>query len=170
MNKEEKDFILLGAGGHAKVVMDIIQDHRYHIRGVCDPILYKKKVSKWRGLKVLGDDSFVKKLDPKEIFLANGVGITRSNKIREEIYDEFTKLGFVFPCLVHHSAWISPSARAANGVQIMAGAIIQADVMIGENSIVNTGAKVDHDSIVGAHSHIAPGLLLPQILVSWKAL
>ena len=160
MNKTNRPFVLLGAGGHAKVVLDILKDNGLQILGVCDPDLHSKALANWRGVPVLGDDSFVKRIDPNEIFLANGIGVTKSNKIREKVYADFIKLGFVFPALIHSSAWVSPWVTFEDGVQIMAGAVIQADVTIGRNSIVNTGAKVDHDSNVGANTHIAPGVTI----------
>jgi UDP-perosamine 4-acetyltransferase len=157
MNRQQKPFILLGAGGHAKVVLDILRNWDFRILGVCDPFLYRDSVTNWRGIQVLGDDLYLNTLDPQKIVLANGIGITPSSVIRENVYSDFRRLGFSFPPLIHRTAWVSPDAKIEEGVQIMAGAIIQADVLIGENSIINTGATIDHDSEIGAHTHVAPG-------------
>ena len=46
------------------------------------------------------------------------------------------------------------------GVQLMAGAVIQPNVSIGENTLINTSASIDHDCQIGAHVHIAPGTVL----------
>lgn len=157
MSENQKPFVLLGAGGHAKVVLDILRFHNFQIAGVCDPLLDKKQEEAWRGIKVLGSDTFLKTINPSEVVLANGIGITSQANIRKEIYCEFSGLGFVFPPLIHGVAWVSSTAIIKAGVQIMAGAIIQADALIDEDSIINTGATVDHDSKIGAHTHVGPG-------------
>lgn len=160
MNRNQRPFILLGAGGHAKVVLDILKDHNFEILGVCDPLLESYRDKAWRGIKVLGGDSFLRTMDPSQVVLANGIGITSRENLRKKIYCEFSGVGFAFPPLIHGASWVSSTATIESGAQIMAGAIIQADVLIGENSIINTGATIDHDSEIGAHTHIAPGVTI----------
>jgi UDP-perosamine 4-acetyltransferase len=46
------------------------------------------------------------------------------------------------------------------GVQIMAGTVVQPGSKIGDNTILNTRSSVDHDCEIGAHVHIAPGVTL----------
>lgn len=60
----------------------------------------------------------------------------------------------------HNSAAIAPDVEWGEGVQIMAGAIIQPGCVIGDNVLINTRASVDHDCRIGSHSHIAPGAVL----------
>ena len=153
-----KKVILLGAGGHSKVLLDVIKTLKLPIIGVCDPILYKKGKKFWRGLKVLGNDDFLNSQDPEFITLVNGIGL--KNKDRKAIFCKMKNLGFSFESLIHPSAWISDSVKLGQGVQIMAGVNVQADCQIGENSILNTGSQIDHDCRIGSHVHICPGTVL----------
>lgn len=149
--------ILLGAGGHAKVLLSLATALGCELTGVCDPELARQGVRQWRGLTVLGGDEALAALQPAAVGLVNGVGQTVSNGTRRRLYEQLQSRGFHFPCLVHPAASVAVEARLANGVQVMAGAVLQADCEIGENTIINTRASVDHDACIGAHVHVAPG-------------
>lgn len=151
-----KPLVLLGAGGHAKVLLGLIRQLNLSLLGVCDPKLSKENVKEWEGITVLGDDSFLNNMND-HVELALGVGQIIGSKVRQLIYQRYTQQGFVFPVLVHPKAFVDPSAKLGNGVQVMAGAMIQPNVTIEENVIVNTCASIDHDCLVGSHVHIAPG-------------
>jgi sugar O-acyltransferase (sialic acid O-acetyltransferase NeuD family) len=152
-----KPLVLLGAGGHAVVLLGLIRQLNLSLLGVCDPQLSKEDIKEWQGIPVLGDDNFLNNIDNGQVELVLGVGQTIGNKIRQSIYQRYTQQGFIFPALVHPKAFVDPSAKLGNGVQVMAGAIIQPNVIIEENVIVNTCASIDHDCLVGSHVHIAPG-------------
>jgi len=149
--------VLLGAGGHAKVVLSVARASGLQVVGVCDKKLVDEHVTNWRGLPVLGGDEALDRYDPDTVSLINGVGQVVGGRARQNVYERLRKKGFRFPVLVHPAAMCDPDAQLAEGVQVMAGAVLQPDCRIGENSIVNTRASVDHDCIVGAHVHIAPG-------------
>jgi len=156
-----RPLILLGAGGHAKVALSLALAAGWSVRGVCDPELARVGQREWRGLQVLGGDEAAAGLDPTQVGLLNGVGqTTGSAGPRRRLFDDLTQRGFRFPPLAHPGATVDPSALLDEGVQIMAGAIVQADCRIGRNTIINTRASVDHDCEVGAHVHIAPGATL----------
>jgi UDP-perosamine 4-acetyltransferase len=152
--------ILLGAGGHAKVMLRLAETAGYKVIGVCDPHLAAQPQVEWRGVPLLGGDDALSSLDPASVELINGVGQLVSCRVRAVIYQTMLLKGFRFPSLVHSSAWVSPCVSLADGVQVMAGAIIQPDCEIGENSIINTSASVDHDCFVAENVHIAPGARL----------
>ncbi|WP_218569333.1 acetyltransferase [Pseudomonas sp. KBW05] len=152
--------ILLGAGGHAKVLLSLIRACGFEVLGVCDPGLARRGVIEWRGIKVLGSDEAVFAMDPHSVGLVNGVGQLVRGAGRRSVFDAFAARGFGFPALVHPAAWVDESVSLSPGVQVMAGAIIQADVVIGENSIINTRASVDHDCQLGCDVHVAPGATL----------
>lgn len=154
------NLIMLGAGGHAKVLLDLARACGYRVSGVCDPQLVRAGQSSWRDVNVLGDDDALTGVDPATVGLINGLGQLVGGHARTEIYDRMAGMGYRFPALVHPTAWIAPSVELSDGVQIMAGAIVQADSCIGKNTVINTGAQVDHDCQVGAHVHIAPGAVL----------
>jgi sugar O-acyltransferase (sialic acid O-acetyltransferase NeuD family) len=152
--------ILLGTGGHAKVVVALLQALGRRIAGVCDPSLAAAGTQEWRGFALLGDDSDLARYAPDDYELAMGIGISPGSNLRSERYKTFTALGYRFPTLIHPGALIDKSVVVAEGAQVMAGVIVQPDVQIGYNTILNTGARIDHDCYIGDHVHIAPGALL----------
>ena len=153
--------ILLGAGGHAKVVLSLARALGWDVIGVCDPALSAAHdLQAWRGVRVLGTDAALVGVDPGTVALLNGVGQIPGSSARQELFEEWTARRFRFPVLIHPSASVDPSASLDDGVQVMAGAVIQADASVGRNTIVNTRASVDHDGVIGAHVHVAPGATL----------
>jgi UDP-perosamine 4-acetyltransferase len=152
--------IILGAGGHAKVLLALVRLTGLDIIGVCDPTLARQGASDWRGVAVLGSDEFLQSIDPKTCFLINGIGQIVGGHRRESIFANWKKLGFHFPTLIHPNAYVDSSAMLGDGAQIMAGVNIQADVKIGQNCIVNTRASIDHDCVIEDNVHIAPGAVL----------
>jgi len=153
--------ILLGAGGHAKVVLAAARALRWDVIGVCDPaFMAAEDLHEWRGVRVLGTDAALAGVDPSTVALLNGVGQIPGGSARQRLFEALSAGGFRFPALVHPSASVDPSAVLEEGAQIMAGAVIQADTRVGPNTIVNTRASIDHDGQIGAHVHIAPGATL----------
>ncbi len=152
--------ILLGAGGHAKVVLELLQLTQTQVLGVSCPLLCAQQVQQWRGLAVLGDDDVLNRYNPAQVKLVNGVGMMPHSQARYGLYRKARQAGFEFLNLVHPSAIVSSSAQLGQGVQIMAGAVIQADSKIADNVIINSRAVIEHDCVVAAHSHIGPGAVL----------
>ncbi|MEE1888721.1 acetyltransferase [Pseudomonas carassii] len=152
--------VILGAGGHAKVLLSLARALCLEIQGVCDPQLHHSGLRQWRGLPVLGDDAALNQIPPGSVLLVNGIGQTVGGAARRKLYEQFSGQGYRFATLVHPSAWVDPDAVLGEGVQVMAGAVVQADSHIGLNTIINTRAAVDHDCRVGRHVHIAPGATL----------
>ena len=152
--------ILLGAGGHGKVVVSLAHAVGRNIAGVCDPLLAAREVSEWCGMLVMGDDIVLNRLTPEIYELALGIGMKPWSHIRAQRYRALAAQGFRFPKLIHPAACVDQSVFIADGAQIMAGVVLQPDVHIGCNSIINTSAIIDHDSKVGAHSHVAPAAVL----------
>jgi sugar O-acyltransferase (sialic acid O-acetyltransferase NeuD family) len=152
--------IMLGAGGHARVLhaLAIAADHL--VIGLCDPELTAKGETHWNGIPVLGGDEALQDIDPTSTGLINGIGQLVGSQLRERIYTRMRSAGFHFPPLIHPSAWVAPDVTLDDGVQVMAGAIVQPGCSIGSNTILNTRAGVDHDCIIGAHVHVAPGATL----------
>lgn len=151
----------LGAGGHAKVVIEVLRRMgRYEIVGLLDARreLWSTKIS---GVDVLGDDSMLPELKGRGISEAFiGVGTVGDAGPRRELYERVTRLGFQLVSAFDPAAVISASASIGAGPTVMAGAIINAHACLGDNVIVNTGAIVEHDCVVGDHAHIATGACL----------
>lgn len=151
--------ILLGAGGHAKVVLDALSSRDICVSGVADPGLVAQGLYSWRGLDVLGGDDAVLALDPASVRLVNGIGSIPGGKdVRRELFIRYSDAGYRFLTVVHARSVVSVSASLEEGAQIMAGAIVQADTKVGPNTLINTNASIDHDCSLGAHCHIAPGV------------
>jgi len=151
----------LGAGGHAKVVIEILQaDRQYEVIGLLDPNrdIHGKSVL---GIPVLGDDGHLPILKARgvEHFFV-GLGSTSDLKPRRRLYEFALSQGMKPVSAIHPRAVISPSATLGLGATVMSVATINAAAQLGENVIVNTGAIVEHDCIVGNHVHIATGARL----------
>lgn len=153
----KKKMVVIGGGGHAKVVLDLIcSTGLYEIKGILDPEL--KTGDTVLSYRVLGGDEFLKK-QHGTFNLAIGIGSTRATDKRRTVYEQY-KDKFEFPLLIHPCAVVSKGARISKGVQIMAGAIVRPDANVGENVIINTGAIVEHDCEIGAHSNVSLGAIV----------
>lgn len=158
--KANRPLILLGAGGHAKVLVGLVEALGRNFAGVCDPVLAQANLCDWRSIKVLGDDSALARFDPEEFELVLGFGPTPNSTKRADVFNALVERGYHLPSLVHPSAIVDRTAAINDGVQVMAGAIIQPDCLIGMNAVVNTSASVDHDTVIERDAHIAPGAVL----------
>ena len=151
----KKPVILLGAGGHAKVCLDILKLNDFPVLGFTAP-----ESLFFQQLLYLGNDESIYDYPAKEILLVNGIGSIGNPKIRMTLFNQFQKRRYQFLTLIHPSAIIAKDAVIADGVQVMAGAVIQPNVVIGANTIINTRASIDHDCKIASHVHIAPGVTL----------
>lgn len=155
-----KPLIILGAGGHAKVLLSLVQSLQLSVLGVCAPELVRDGINSWRGLQVLGNGDDLNDYSPADVTLVNGIGQRVDNNNRRRIFEKFKAQGYYFPALIHPNAWVDSCATVEEGAQIMSGVVIQADARIGKNVIVNTQASIDHDCTIEEHVHIAPGAVL----------
>ena len=153
----QRPVLILGTGGHARVVADTLLAAGKTVIGFTDPA---PQFERWRELPCLGGDEVLEQYSPDDILLANGIGFLPFQTLRERIYRQFTDLGYRFTQVIHPSAVIAGGTDIAAGAQIFAGAIVQTGSHIGENSLLNTAASVDHDCVIAEHCHIAPGATL----------
>ncbi|ACF14604.1 transferase hexapeptide repeat containing protein [Chloroherpeton thalassium ATCC 35110] len=144
---------VLGAGGHAKVLISTLLDVGIVPDGVLDED-EKKHGKKILDVSIIGDFSLLKKQKNIKAIVAIGDNIIRS-KIAQK-YDVFVN----WLNVIHSNAYVHRSVKIGRGSVIMAGAVIQPDVKIGEHVIINTSASVDHDCIIKDHVHVAPGVHL----------
>jgi UDP-perosamine 4-acetyltransferase len=154
-----KPVIIIGGGGHARVLISTLKTLRREIIGILHPDLTMAG-QLIEGIPVLGDDDKVLEYPTDEIELVNGIGSVSSTEKRKSIYTSFKHNGYSFARVIHPAATIAGDVRLMEGVQIMAGAVLQTGCDIGENAIINTGAVIDHDCTIGEHAHIAPGAVL----------
>ena len=152
MTVGKKAIYILGASGHAKVIIDSIeQAGQYHIQG-----LFDKNRSLWGqmllGYPILGDLEGLPDIRT-ELLIAIG-----DNVIRHRLYKKLQKQGVSFGIAIHPGATISRGVSIQPGTVMMAGSVVNTDTIIGAQVIINTCASVDHDCRIGEAVHIAPGV------------
>ncbi len=151
--------IVIGGGGHARVAIDALQVQGANIIGCVDSNTATHG-STILGVPVLGDDDKVREYSTNSIRLVNGIGSTGVATLRRALFLRFSEMGYSFAGVIHPSAVVAGSVVMGKGVHVMAGAVIQAGVCIGDNAIINTNASVDHDCTIGDHVHVAPGCVI----------
>lgn len=151
----------LGAGGHARVVIDILRLTNAHdIVGLLDPDqrLWNTEVA---GVRVLGGDDQLPGLYARGTRYAFiGVGTIGDPRPRRRLYRKVLDYDFQIISAVHPQSVVSADTQIGRGVTIMAGAVINPGARLGDNVIVNTKASVDHDCAIGNHVHISAGVSL----------
>jgi sugar O-acyltransferase (sialic acid O-acetyltransferase NeuD family) len=153
------DLIVIGAGGHARVCADLLLLTGRRLIGFtdCDEL---RRATQVYGIDVLGTDRVLESYSPATVMLVNGIGSVGDPKQRRGAHERLSAAGWSFETLVHPSAIVSTRASLSQGAQVMAGAVVQAGAQLGIGCIVNTRASIDHDCVIGAHTHIAPGATL----------
>jgi sugar O-acyltransferase (sialic acid O-acetyltransferase NeuD family) len=150
--------VVFGAGGHAKVVVDVLEAMgRYEILGLFDDSAELKGTvrAKYTVIGSKADLLMMRKDRVQGLIIALG-----DNHRRRIVYDEAELMGFNFISAIHPSAQIGGGVRIGGGTLLVAGTVVNVDVDIGCNVIVNTGATVDHDCRIDAHVHLSPGVHL----------
>ena len=150
-----KDLIIIGAGGHARIVASILSaKNEYNILEFVDT--YKKyEDEKINGVPVVQVNSIINYLKEKDIdniFLAIG-----DNKKRKKLYKE-VKNRYNFINCIHPNAEIEKNSIIGKGVFIGSGVVIGAEVKISDNVIINNGVVISHETKIGANSHLGPGV------------
>ena len=146
-----KKIILIGAGGHCKSCIDVIEnENKYKIIGVID----KKKKRRILDYKVFSE-SYLNKTLIKKNYAFVTVGQIKNYKVRVELFCKLKNLGFKIPSILSPSAYISKHAVIGQGTIIMHGAVVNAGAVIGNNCIINTNSLIEHDVLIGDHTHIS---------------
>ena len=144
--------IIIGGGGHASVIYEILIMRSADILGYVAP---QRSPSKLQHCAYLGDDAILTNYSNEEVMLANGLGSVSRPTARKNIFELFKGAGYRFTSVIHPNTVISSSAILSEGVQIMAGSIVQNQVVCADNVLVNTGAIIDHHCNIGAHTHVS---------------
>lgn len=153
-----KDIIIFGAGGHAGVIIDMIEKSKtYSIYGLVDRFLPQN--SRKYGYTIIGDETILLKIK-REIY--GGIVAIGDNWIRKEMVNKVKSIvpNFKFVSAIHPSALVSHHAKVGDGTVVMGGAVINGYTDIGDHCIINTHSSIDHDCRLGNYVSIAPGATL----------
>ena len=151
--------VLVGAGGHAQVVADILL-RAHEAGGDCIPIGFLDDDPSLMGtviigLPVLGTIAQLDDVDHDAVIVAIG-----DNRTRARVFESVRARGEQIVRAIHPAAVVAPDVRLGEGVMICAGVVVNTGTRIGDNVILNTGCTVDHHNRIGDHVHIAPGVHL----------
>jgi len=147
------DALIIGAGGHGKVVLDILRASGVH-RPIgfldADPALNGTVIN---GLPVLGQVNQLPRLKQKVRGAVVAIG---ENRTRQHYADLLRQQGFELLSAIHPASTISKTAKLGDGIVIAAGAVVGTDTSIGDCVIVNTSAVIDHECVIESVVHVCP--------------
>lgn len=146
---------MIGAGGHARVLEEALNEVGFELSGFVAPSAEGSRLSE--DVEWLGNDDALLAEDPSAVLLINGIGSAGNTAGRQAVFEKYKNAGFDFLQIITETANIADSAVMVEGVQVLAGAIVNTDAFVNDNTIINTGAIVEHHSQIGAHCHVATG-------------
>ncbi|WP_222610262.1 acetyltransferase [Synechococcus elongatus] len=154
--------IVWGATGQSKVIYDILQAENVRVVHLFDNNNQTKSFSVEiplafgvQGLEIYIKHLALKSIFPKEVDCIAAIGGTHG-RARQDITETMKSFGFQPRSVQHKSAIVSSFSKTGNSTQILAGSIISFGAQIGDYSIINSGANIDHDCIIGDRCHVAP--------------
>ena len=164
--RDKKNIVIIGLGGHAKMIIDIINvDKTYNIVGIVDAssmIKSNRKITNdVMGIPVICNDSNLDKLYKMGVNHAvNAVGFIESPEPRKDVFKLLKKLGFKLPNIIHQTAVIESSVKLGEGNHIFANSIVGSSSTIGNNCIINSSSVITHDVSIRNNVHVTPGALI----------
>lgn len=151
------DLILLGAGGHCKSTIEVLETMQdvYCLKGILD---FESK-GELCGYPILGNDDLIESFAKENQFLIT-VGSIKSTKIRKKIAEKVSAVGGLFATVISKNAVVSKRSVIGKGTVILHNATVNADVVIGEQCIINTAANIEHDCKIGDFVHVSTGAMI----------
>ncbi len=144
--------VVVGAGGHAKVVIATARATGREVVAVFDDDI-RRIGSNFMGVRIEGPVNSIRTQYPDaEVVLAIG-----DNRTRKEIN---AMLDGPFATLIHPFTWIAPDVALGPGTVVFAGTVVQVGTRVGTHCVLNTSCSVDHDCLLGDYSQVAPGARL----------
>jgi len=161
MSAEPIRCVILGGGGHARVLIDALQARRLAIPAAvldAQPTLWGREVC---GVPILGGEERLPQLVREDVtaFIV-GVGGVGDNGPRRRLFECGCRFGLTPLTVQHPSAACSSWAAIGEGSVVLPLAVVNAGARVGRNVIVNSGAIVEHDCAVADHVHVATGATL----------
>lgn len=156
--KNNHPVVLIGMGGHARVLLEALRCSESSVLGYVNPAPVSLPDD---SIQYLGNDEhFLSNSSPEDIRLVNGVGGVEVNVNRKEVFKRYKSIGYRFATVIHPSSVIARDVALREGSQVMAGVVIQPGSFIDSDAIINTRASIDHDCRIGKHVHLASGVTL----------
>uniref|UniRef100_UPI0040478740 acetyltransferase n=1 Tax=Polynucleobacter sp. TaxID=2029855 RepID=UPI0040478740 len=155
----KSDLILIGAGGHARSCIDVIEQQG-HFK-ICGLVGLPEQISmELLGYRVIGVDADLPMLVEKYQYALITIGQIEKAFHRIKLFQKATFCGFQLPAIISPFAYVSRSAKIGPGSIVMHGAIVNSGAKVGENCIINSNALIEHDVDVESHCHISTGAIL----------
>ena len=142
--------IIIGAGGHGKVVADNALKNGY--TDIC--FVDDRSTGECMGFPIVGTSTDIQALNDGKTDFIIGIG---NNAVRRKIAEAFN-VNWV--TLIHPSAQIAACVSVGKGTAVMAGAVINACATVGDHCIINTRAVIEHDNVIEDYVHISPNAAL----------
>lgn len=150
--------VIWGAGGHAKVVAEILRLRGHEVVGFIDDVNEERKNREFFGATVLGGHEVLD--DLLRAGVTNAVVGFGHNNLRLQIAEMLAGFGFKLVSAVHPSAVCASDVSIGENTVVAAGVVIGPSTQVGRSAIVNTHASLDHDCRVGDGAHIGPGAIV----------
>lgn len=151
--------ILIGAGGHARSCIDVIeQQGHFQIAGLVG--LPEEQHTQHLGYAVIGADTDLPALAKIYQYALITIGQIKKAEQRIRLYQYVTQLGLQLPIIIAPTAHVSRHATLGAGTIVMHGAIVNAGANVGNNCIINNRALIEHDTNIADHCHISTGAIL----------
>lgn len=152
-----RKIIILGGGGHARVLADALRLQGLAVAGYSGPVDGGQLLP---GIPYLGPDKVVFDHPADDLLLINGVGSIGDNSLRRGLFEAFSGHGYQFLEVRHPSAVVAGDVEAGHGCQLLPGAIVNPGARLGNNVLINSRALVEHDCDLASHTHVASGAVL----------
>lgn len=151
MINTRKRLVIIGAGGHGKVVADVAR--RMGCYGTIVFLDDDNSVKECGGFPVVGTSGEAEHYQKEyDIFVAVGNAV-----IRGRIMEELKAAGAFVPVLIHPDSVVGQGVMIGDGTVVMAGAVINPDTQVGNGCIINTCSSIDHDCRIGDYVHVSVG-------------
>lgn len=146
---------MIGGGGHASVLVDILRSQKRDILGIVSPEFVTNRRA-FDELTHFTEDEAVFRYKANDVLLVNGIGVLPHSELKAKLNQFYLSHGYQFETVIAQSAQISPYAKIEQGAQVFPNAVINAGTKIGSHTIVNSAAVIEHDCDIGEYNHIAP--------------
>jgi sugar O-acyltransferase (sialic acid O-acetyltransferase NeuD family) len=152
------DMVVIGGGGHTKVLISILKRLDYRLLGYTDPMDRGPIL----GVAYLGGDDILRSLIREHMgcFAAIGLGKVDASAARRALADRVGAIGFVLPPVISPTAIVNEGVDLGTGTVVFDGVVVNSGTVIEGLCILNTSCIVEHDCRLGDNVHVAPGAVV----------